>query len=266
MVKHSEIVFEFRHADLGYGNHRVLSDVNLKVEAGSVSCLIGPNGVGKTTLFRSALGFLPPIKGEILVNGMPSTRLKPKDFARMVAYVPQIHNTPFPYKVMDVVLFGRAAHLGYFNTPDKKDHVIANGILDLLEIRHLAERPFSDLSGGEKQMVVVARALTQQTPFLIFDEPTSNLDYGNQWRILRKIRNLKNQSVGILMATHSPDHAFTIGSQVIILDQGSLFRQGTPDETLTPDTLKETYGVDVQIICTPAGDSPSRKICVPVMD
>jgi len=264
MVKHSQIQFDFVHADLGYGTHKVLSDVNLSVQGGSITCLIGPNGAGKTTFFKSILGFLPLISGSILLNGKSITRFSTKELARYIAYVPQAHNTPFPYKVIDVVLFGRSAHLGYFNAPGRKDRMIAESNLDLLEIKHLAERSFSELSGGEQQLVIIARALTQETSFLIFDEPTSNLDYGNQIRVIQKIKSLKNQSIGILMATHSPDHAFMLSSQVIIIDKGSI-EIGNPDQALTTATLKQTYGVEVQIFETPNGVSPKRKICIPVI-
>ena len=264
MVNRPQIQFDFVHADLGYGTHKVLSDINLSIEGGSVTCLIGPNGAGKTTLFKSILGFLPPISGKIQLNGKSIARFSSKELARYIAYVPQAHSTPFPYKVIDVVLFGRSAHLGYFNAPGRKDRMIAESNLDLLEIRHLAERSFSELSGGEQQLVIIARALTQETSFLIFDEPTSNLDYGNQIRVIQKIKSLRNQSIGILMATHSPDHAFMLSSQIIILDKG-LAQIGNPDQTLTAATLIQTYGVEVQIFDTPNGLSPARKICVPVI-
>jgi iron complex transport system ATP-binding protein len=265
VVKKTSVVFEFRHADLGYGRHSVLTDLNLTVASDSVTCLLGPNGVGKTTLFRSALGFLPPVRGDIFLNGVKTSHYTPREFARHVAYVPQAHHTPFPYKVLDVVLFGRTTHLGYFNTPGRHDRKVAEANLDLLDICHLAERPFPELSGGERQLVLIARALSQEASFLIFDEPTSNLDYGNQCRVLQKIRSLQDQSVGILMATHSPDHAFMIGSQVIMLEGGSICRMGSPEEVLTCETLKQTYGVNVQLFDTPEETFPSRKVCVPVL-
>jgi iron complex transport system ATP-binding protein len=260
MVRKPPVVFEFRRADLGYGHHKVLSDLNLTIASHSVTCLLGPNGIGKTTLFRSLLGFLPPLKGEIRLNGQNIAHYKPRSLARHVAYVPQAHHTPFPYKVLDVVLFGRTAHLGYFGKPGHRDRILAEENLDLLDIRHLSERPFPELSGGERQLVLIARALTQEASFLILDEPTSNLDYGNQCRVLQKIRSLEDQSVGILMATHSPDHALMIGSQVIILGEDRLCQTGLPEEMLTPETLKQTYGVDIHFF-----DTPSRKICVPMM-
>lgn len=265
MVNKHPAQLEFRHTDLGYGSKKILSDINFTLQTDSVTCLIGPNGAGKTTLFKSALGFLPPLAGQILLNGKPVSRYTTREFARHVAYVPQAHSTPFHYKVLDVVLFGRTAYLGYFNSPGKADRKIAESYLDLLEISHLAQRSFVELSGGEQQMVIIARALTQEPSFLIFDEPTSNLDYGNQHRVIQKINTLKKQSTGILMATHSPDHAFMLGSQVIILDKGKLVKHGTPEKTITAETLRQTYGVDVQILETPSGPTPSRRICAPVL-
>jgi iron complex transport system ATP-binding protein len=265
MVKAGSVTFEFCHADLGYRHKRVLTDINLRITSDSVTCLLGPNGAGKTTLFRSALGFLPPLKGNVRLNGKEIDQYNHRELARFVAYVPQVHNTPFPYKVFDVVLFGRTAHIGYFNKPSSQDKQLALGFMDLLEITHLKDRSFTELSGGERQLVIIARALTQQASFIIFDEPTSNLDYGNQWMVLQKIRILKKQSIGILMATHSPDHAFTIGSNVIILDHGTLFKTGNPEETLTPEILKATYGVDVQVFNTPGDGALVRKVCAPVL-
>lgn len=263
MVNQQSVQFELIHADLGYPGHCVLSDINLTIRPNSVTCLLGANGVGKTTLFKSILGSLPLLSGEIRLNGKPISGYSAREFARYVAYVPQAHNSPFPYSVLDVVLFGRAAHLGYFDTPNKKDRVIAESYLDLLEISYLKDKSFLELSGGERQMVIIARALTQEAPFLIFDEPTSNLDYGNQIRVIEKIKMLKNQSVGILMATHSPDQAFILGSWVVILNNGHLSQNGSPENILTSNTLKQTYGVDVQIFDTPVNSVPSRKVCVP---
>ena len=259
------VKFEFINTDLGYGSQKVLSNVNFSIDPGHITCLLGANGVGKTTLFKTVLGIIPPLSGKILLNGKPIEKYSQKEFAHCVAYVPQAHNTPFPYKVKDVVLFGRTVHLGMFSSPGKKDHLIVEKYLDMLEISYLANKTFTELSGGEKQMVIVARALAQEAMFIILDEPTSNLDYGNQQRIIQKIKSLKKQSIGILMATHAPDHAFMIGSQVIILDKGILFRSGRPDRVITSESLRQIYGIDVQIFDTPLNGSLSRKICAPVI-
>ena len=266
MVKQSNISLDLRHTDLGYNGRVVLRDVSLTIDTGEIVCLLGPNGVGKTTLFKTILGFIKPLAGLITIDGTDISRFSPKDFARLVAYVPQLHHLPFPYTVRDVVLFGRTVHLGLFASPCKKDRDIANSFLELLDITHLADRAFSELSGGERQIVIIARALTQEARFIILDEPTSNLDYGNQVRIIRKIGELRKQSVGILMATHTPDHAFMIGSKVVVVDHGALYRCGKPETTLTPETLKQIYGVEVQVLDTPHNGICSRKICAPVME
>jgi iron complex transport system ATP-binding protein len=256
---------EITNVSLGYGKKTVLSDIDLEVNTGEIVCLIGPNGVGKTTLFKAILGFLKPSSGHIYLNGTDVSRWNHKEFARCIAYVPQAHNTPFPFSVMDVVLFGRTAHLGVFDSPGRKDRIIAEECMELLNISHLKKQPFTQLSGGERQMVIIARALTQQPHFLIMDEPTSNLDFGNQIMVLNQIKELKNQSLGIFMATHSPDHAFLCGSKVVIMHNGHLFSFGDPETIITEESLKEVYGVDVMIFDSPEERTSSRKVCVPMI-
>jgi iron complex transport system ATP-binding protein len=266
MVTGHKISLELRNADLGYDGRVVLRDVSLKIESGEIVCLLGPNGAGKTTLFKTILGFIKPMGGSIAIDGTDIARFSLKHFARLVAYVPQTHHSPFPYKVRDVVLFGRTVHLGLFGSPGLKDRKIADSFLELLEISHLSERSFTELSGGERQMVIIARALTQEARFIILDEPTSNLDYGNQIRVIRKIQELRKHSVGILMSTHLPDHAFMIASKVVVMDDGLLYRCGKPETAITPETMKKIYGVDVQVFDTPHNGSGTRKVCAPIMD
>jgi ABC-type enterochelin transport system permease subunit len=159
----------------------------------------------------------------------------------------------FAYSVSDVVLFGRSAHLGLFASPGSRDRRVAAECLDLLEIAHLAGRAFNELSGGERQMVIL-------------DEPTSNLDYGNQVRVLRKVRELAGCDIGILMATHHPDHAFMAASRVAVLSGGKLSHNGPPESTLTPETLRSLYGVEVQVFDTPQNGHASRRVCAPVVE
>ncbi len=266
MVKESNISLQLRGADLGYHGRVVLRDVNLTMLSGEIICLLGPNGVGKTTLFKTILGFIKPVGGTITIDGTDISRFSLKDFARLIAYVPQVHHSPFPYKVRDVVLFGRTVHLGLFASPAESDRKIADSFLEMLEIEHLADRAFTELSGGERQMVIIARALTQEAKFIILDEPTSNLDYGNQVRVIRKIKELQRQSIGILMSTHLPDHAFMIASKVVVMDNGSLYSCGRPEATLTPETLKKIYGVEVQVFDAPPYGASSRKVCAPIIN
>ncbi len=259
------VVIEMKGVSLGYHQKTIVSHVDLTLRSGQVTCLLGPNGVGKTTLFKTLLGILPPLAGSIRINGKNIDQLSVNDFARLIAYVPQAHNTPFPYTVRDVVLFGRTAHLSLFASPGKNDLKIADRCLDLLEIRALADRNFTELSGGERQMVIIARALAQEASFMILDEPSSSLDYGNQIRVIKKIKELGEQSIGILMATHSPDHAFMLGADVIMLNQGGVFDCGKTENVITSSSLAEIYGVNVQIFNTPANGCPSRKVCAPTL-
>jgi iron complex transport system ATP-binding protein len=266
LVMEKNIFFEFRCADLGYGNRKVISTIDFTIGADSITCVLGPNGVGKTTLFRSMLGFIPPLSGEILLNGKKLSNYPAKVFAKMVAYVAQNHTAPFPYKVKEIVLFGRAAHLGLFSSPGKADQVIADRYIDWLGITHLANRNFAELSGGERQLVLVARALAQEARFIIFDEPTSNLDYGNQLNVIQTLKSLNKSSIKILVATHSPDHAFMLGASVIFLNKGKAIYSGKPENAITPENLKEIYGVDVQIFNVQENGQMARKICAPIIN
>ncbi|MDR3194430.1 MAG: ABC transporter ATP-binding protein, partial [Tannerella sp.] len=192
---------EIRKATLGYQGKAVLRDVCIELNTGRTTCLIGANGAGKTTLFKSILGILPLLEGEILLDGKSVRSWNRRRFARRVAYVPQARSLPFPFTAFEVVLFGRTAHLHSFSAPGKKDRQIAESCLERLRIGHLRDRIFTRLSGGEQQMVVVARALAQQPAFLMMDEPTSSLDFGNQIKLIRQVNDLKDDSLGILMAT-----------------------------------------------------------------
>lgn len=235
------MVLEIKNATLGYRNKAVLQGIDLRLHTGETTCVIGRNGAGKTTLFKSLLGLLPLLCGEILLNGKNAGRWNRKQFAQAVAYVPQVRALPFPYSVFEVVLFGRTAHLSCFASPSKKDKTIAEECLEKLHISHLKDRSFTQLSGGEQQMVIIARALAQQPAFLIMDEPTASLDFGNQIEITNQVNSLRSEQLGIVMATHSPEHALMCDADVAVLHQGRLWKQMISDELLT-----EIYGVDVE--------------------
>lgn len=255
------MILEIKNAVLGYHGKAVLQNVNFTIETGRTICVIGKNGAGKTTLFKSILGILPLLRGEILLDGRSIERWRQRDYARVIAYVPQARTLPFPFTAFDVVLFGRTAHLSRFASPGKRDRRIADECMEKLQISHLRNRVFTQLSGGEQQMVIVARALTQQPLFLVMDEPASNLDFGNQIRIITQVNRLKDDSLGILMATHSPDHAFMCNAGVMVVHSGKIWKSGGCNRIITEDVLKEIYGVDV-CICSMKG----IKTCMPVID
>jgi iron complex transport system ATP-binding protein len=266
MVNDKSSELRMRGVDLGYRGRAVVRDVDLTLRSGEVVCLLGQNGAGKTTLFRTLLGFIRPLAGTVTIDGRELSGYSAGELAALVSYVPQSHSTPFPYRVDEVVLFGRTVHLGIFSSPGKHDRFVADRSLDLLGIGHLGSRFFTELSGGERQLVMIARALAQEARFMILDEPVSNLDYGNQVRVVRKIRELGLGSTGIIMATHHPDHAFMTASSVAVLHGGTMVQGGSPDSMLTPSLLERIYGVEVQVFDVPGSGQEKRRVCAPLMD
>jgi iron complex transport system ATP-binding protein len=231
----------------GYFRHKVLRDINLSVETGEVLCLLGPNGCGKTTLFKTILGLLPVVEGEMFADDRPLAGYSRAERARLIGYVPQIHIPPFPFTAFDVVLAGRTPCMGTFSAPSSRDRNAAGNAMDTMHIVHLADRDYARLSGGERQMVLIARALAQAPRFLVMDEPTSHLDFGNQARVMEMIRGLAGSEIGILFTTHAPDHAFRCASRVIALVNGSVAGYGRPFDVLTSALLEKMYGISIDV-------------------
>jgi iron complex transport system ATP-binding protein len=243
----------------GYPDKPVGRGVDLTVGPGDVLCLLGPNGAGKTTLFKTLLGLLPPQGGSIRIGGTPLERLSRRDIAQRIAYIPQAHTPPFPFAVRDVVLMGRTARLGPFESPGRSDREAAERALDLLGIAALADADYTRISGGQRQLALIARALAQETPLLVMDEPTASLDFGNQALVLREIRRLLGKGFGIVLSTHDPDHAFACATRVALLHDGGVLAAGTPAEVLTADHMQRMYGVAVTIERLADG----RTVCAP---
>ncbi|MDQ7095682.1 ABC transporter ATP-binding protein [Desulfosporosinus sp. PR] len=259
---------ELKALKCGYGQKAVLSDISFSLEAGEVLCVLGPNGTGKTTLFKTILGLLKPLEGKILVDGQNSANWSRSKMAQMIGYIPQAQNTSFPFGVMDMILMGRTAHLGNFASPTKQDRRIAKQAIDTLGISYLESRIFTELSGGEKQLVLIARALAQEPKILVMDEPTSALDFGNQLKVLTQVRQLASDGLTIIMASHVPDHAFFYATKVMLLSQGGLFGLGRAQDVITEKGLRELYGVNVKIIQTGIKsdfqEDSEVRMCVPL--
>lgn len=243
----------------GYGRHTVGSGVSLVVAPGEVVCLLGPNGGGKTTLFKTLLGLLPAQGGNIWLGDDNLADLSRAEVARRVAYVPQAAGGYFPFSVREVVLMGRAAHLGAFAGPTPKDRQHAESAIARVGIAHLADAEFTRISGGERQLVLLARALAQEAPIVVLDEPTANLDFGNQMRLLAEIKSLAGAGVGILWATHAPDHALECADRVALVARGGLKRYGATAEVVDAAALSDLYGVAIEIESLAGGD---RRVCV----
>lgn len=244
----------------GYGKKCILKDISFEIKPGEVCCLLGPNGVGKTTLFKTMLGFLPRLGGHFYLGDKDIDECSRRDIARTIAYVPQAHVPAFPFTVEDVVTMGRTAWFKNTRTPGKEDIRIAAEILESLSIGHLRERIYTQLSGGERQMVLVARALAQQPGFLVMDEPASNLDFGNQMRVLKQVMDLKSRGIGIIMASHHPDHAFMCDADVLLISADRTFSSGHCDEMLTEETLSKAYSIPVRIL-TECRDGVTVRSC-----
>lgn len=243
----------------GYRGHPVGSGVDLAIASGEIVCLLGPNGCGKTTLFKTLLGLLPAQGGRVLLDGVPIRRMARADIARRVAYVPQAHDAVFPFTVHDMVLMGRTAHRRMFAVPGDADRRRAGEALAQLGIADLAARDYTRISGGQRQLVLVARALAQDASMVIMDEPTASLDFGNQAQVLERVVQLADSGLGIIISTHDPDHAFAFASRVLVLHEGAVIADGPPVDILTSERLELIYGVGVEIERLENG----RRVCVP---
>jgi iron complex transport system ATP-binding protein len=252
-------------ADLafGYPGKTIGTGVSFVLSAGEVICLLGPNGGGKTTLFKTILGLLPAQGGSVAIGGVPAAALGRAATARTLGYVPQVQTGYFPFTVFDIVLMGRAPHLGPFAAPGRRDRDIARAALATIGIGHLAESSYTRISGGERQMALIARALAQEPRILVLDEPTASLDFGNQARVLDRISALAAAGLGVIFSTHDPDQAFRLADRVAMLHGGLLARFGPPADTITPASLKLLYGVDVAVAEVAVG-ARRRHICLPL--
>ena len=236
-----------------YGEHQVLKDVTFDLQTGEFLSVLGPNGVGKSTLFRCILGLLNGYTGRICADNEDLRTMPRREMARRIAYIPQIHRPTFGYTVLDTVLMGTTHQVSVFSQPGKAQVAQAMQALERVGAQQLAQRDFSYLSGGEQQLVLVARAIAQQADILVMDEPTSALDFGNQLRVLKMVKELAQEGYAVLLSTHNPQHALTFASRILALSGGSVAALGEPQEVLTEELVKTLYGVNVTFTETAGG-------------
>jgi len=239
-------MLEVRDLAFGFGSRRVGADVTFSLARGETLAVLGGNGAGKTTLFRTLLGLLPAQAGSVRVGGDALHSLSAIERARRLAYVPQQHVPAFGFSVEEAVLMGRAARLSSFARPGESDRRIAHDALARLGVDGLAPRPVTELSGGERQLVLVARALAQEAPILILDEPTASLDFGNRARVLSEIDRLRGTGLTIVFSTHEPDHALTHADRALLLAEGKPLALDASDRALTEANVSQLYGVGVR--------------------
>lgn len=238
---------DVRNVCFSYGEGEVLRDVSFSAGPGDVVAVLGPNGVGKSTLFGCLLGVLHPQKGAVFLNGREAAGLSGAEIAREIAYIPQSVSVTYNYTVLDTVLMGATHQIGLFAAP-KREHVDkATAALDSLGIGHLARRGVAKISGGERQLTLLARALVQEAGVLLMDEPTANLDYGNAYRVMQRVRSLGAQGHTVIFSTHEPNQALRCANRVLALSGGSVLAEGAPEAVLTEELLTALYGVGVAV-------------------
>jgi iron complex transport system ATP-binding protein len=248
--------------DFGYGGHAVGRGLDASLAAGEVVALLGPNGSGKSTLMRTLLGLQPRLGGSVTLDGRDLSGWDDANRARRLAYVPQAADSYFDFSLRELVEMGRTAHRGVFASPSPRDRDVAQAALERLGIAHLAERPVNGVSGGERQLALIARALATEAAFLVMDEPTANLDFGNQARVLEEIARLKRAGIGLLVSTHHPEHAFRIADRALLLAKGTLIAQGPVESTLSAANLTSLYGRAVAVATVRLDDGSERRVCL----
>lgn len=244
-----EVIYEIKDLTFSYhsGDHKVIDGASLTLNKGDILCVLGPNGAGKTTLLNCMAGLLKPDSGSVLLSGKNVGEMKAKEIANIVGYVPQMHTPAFDYTVLDFVMMGRAPKTGTFSRPGKKDESLCMDILHSLGIDKLAGKSYLEISGGERQQALIARAIAQEPEVILFDEPTAHLDYGNQHRVLNRIKQMAGEGFSVVITTHNPDHALLLGDKAAIVDKKGRISQGKVEEIITEEKLREVYDIDLHL-------------------
>ena len=241
-------MLDARGLAFGFPSRRVGSDVDFTLAAGESLAILGGNGAGKTTLLRTLLGLLPALAGRVEIDGVPIASLRAPARAASIAYVPQQHSPAYAFSVTEAVLMGRASHIGTFARPGRDDYAAVREALGALRIDSLADRPITEISGGERQLVMIARALAQRASIMLLDEPTANLDFGNRVRVLSELDRLRARGMTILFATHEPDQALAHADRALLLADGKPLALDTVANALTAANIERLYRTAVRLI------------------
>lgn len=246
--------------NFSYGNREILKDINFFVEKGELVSVLGQNGVGKSTLFRCILGILNDYTGKIVVCGDDVRKLDPKTIAGRIAYIPQSQYPTFNYSVFDMVLMGTTGQFSAISTPGKKHTEEAENALEQMGIADLRNRGFRNISGGERQLVLMARAFAQNAKLWLLDEPTANLDFGNQMKVMSKLKELTEKGYLVVQSTHNPEQTFWFSDRILALKDGRILACGNPRQVATEEIMSQIYQIDVEICNLRNGDF---KVCLP---
>ena len=249
-----------KNLSFAYGKNAVLNDVSFDIEDGCLVTLLGPNGVGKSTLFKCILGLLDFKEGVVEINGKSIKEMTTRERAQNVAYIPQAHTAVYDYSVFDVVLMSTTSSLGALSSPSERQREQVVNALEKVGLLHLKDRPYTQISGGEQQLVLIARALAQNAKTILMDEPTSALDYGNTAKVLEAVRALSNSGLCVFQSTHNPDHAFLYSNKTLALKNGEIAAFGDPKEVVTDALIKQLYSIDAEVVSL---HDDKIRVCVP---
>ena len=240
------------------GRRNIFSDISFEYNTPEIMCILGTNGTGKSTLLQCLTGENPVSTGSILVDGKPVREYSARDLARKIAYLPQSHVPSFAFKVIEVVMMGRTARMGRFSSPGREDRETAMEKLRFLNIDFLAEKSYTQISGGERQMVMIAASLAQEPDLIILDEPVSHLDFGNQYRFVNLMKQLQQTGTGVMMTTHFPDHVLQLGCRTLVLSKGGILADGNASDVITSESMSSLYGINADVT-----EVHGRTMCVP---
>ncbi|MHB9138356.1 MAG: ABC transporter ATP-binding protein [Victivallaceae bacterium] len=254
MICVENLIFRYPHTTVP-----VVNNVSFSVGHGHLAVVLGPNGSGKTSLFKCIAGLWHPENGRVLFNGRDIVHMSFRERAGLLAVVPQEHSPPFPYTVFEAALMGRAPHVGLYSAPSAADEDAAMAALEAVGISSLAERCYTRISGGERQLALIARALAQEAPLLLLDEPTSHLDFRNQHLVLETVRKVAaTKNLTVLMTLHDPNLASSFAHQIIMLKSGAIVSAGMPETVLTAENLSNLYNIRVGVL-----ESQNRRLIYP---
>lgn len=265
MVYDNQSILSVHNLVCGYGKKHtieVVHGVSFDIASGEFTCIIGANGCGKTTTLKALMGLMPAWSGDVQVAGRNISGMPERELAKYFAYIPQAHTPPFPFSVADVVLMGRTPYINRLARVTSHDKEVAYQALAMLGIEQLASQAYTNLSGGQQQLVLIARALTQQSDILVMDEPTAALDFGNQHLVLSRMKTLSEMGKAVIMVTHDPDHALYCGGRVIVMEQGRVVMDGTTEECITSEVLKSIYGLDARVIAVEVAPGHIERVCL----